>query len=370
MSDVYYMNIALDLAKVTLGQTSPNPVVGAVVVKDNEILGMGAHLKAGEAHAEVIALNMAKEAANQSTLYVTLEPCSHVGRTGACVDEIIKSKIKKVVIATIDSNEKVCGRGIRMLKEAGVEVVVGVCEEEARELNKMFFKMIEKKRPFITVKTATSLDGKTTTQKGESKWISSEESRKDVHLDRRKHDSILVGIETVLVDDPLLTVRLNESSKQPIRIVLDTHLRTPLTCQLVVNNDAPTWIFVGGSVSEARLKKFDRLKHVKIIKLSAVEINLLEVMDKLTKENILSVYVEGGATIHGAFLKAGLVDEYVNYLAPILIGGKSAATTFSGDGIDKLSDALSFEVTKVKHIGIDLKIIARRKEVNDVYRNS
>jgi diaminohydroxyphosphoribosylaminopyrimidine deaminase/5-amino-6-(5-phosphoribosylamino)uracil reductase len=227
MNDIYYMNLALNLAKGTLGQTSPNPVVGAVLVKENQIVGMGAHLKAGEAHAEVHAIQMAGIKAKGATLYVTLEPCSHFGKTPPCSDLVIRTGIKKVFVATTDPNPQVAGTGIERIRKAGIEVHLGLLQEEARELNKVFFYNIRTGLPFVTLKSAISLDGKTATVTGESKWITGEEARNDVHQYRHQHDAILVGVNTLIKDNPTLTTRLASGGKNPVRIILDTHLRTP-----------------------------------------------------------------------------------------------------------------------------------------------
>lgn len=213
MNDEYYMTLALHLARGTLGQTSPNPVVGAVVVKDHQIVGMGAHLKAGEPHAEVHAIRMAGDKAKAATLYVTLEPCSHYGKTPPWADLIVASEMKKVVIATTDPNRKVADKGIEKLKNAGIEVEVGLLQQEAQELNKVFFYHIQTGLPYVTLKTAVSLDGKTATVSGESKWITGEEARADVHQFRHQHDGILVGVNTVITDNPSLTTRLPGGGK-------------------------------------------------------------------------------------------------------------------------------------------------------------
>src|SRR5699024_2450915 len=219
MDDNYYMGIALQLAKSVNHQTSPNPPVGAVIVKNDSIIGMGAHLKSGEAHAEIVALNMAKEAANEATLYVTLEPCSFTGKTGPCTDAIIDYNIKRVVVGSLDRNKKVCGTGIQQLQKAGIDVTTGILIEEVEELYKMFFHYIENNMPFITLKTAMTLDGKIATKTGDSKWITSELAREDVHMERQQHDAILVGVGTVLADNPRLTNRFSKR-KNPLRIIL------------------------------------------------------------------------------------------------------------------------------------------------------
>ena len=360
LDDNYYMNMALDLAAGTLGQTSPNPAVGAVIVKNNKIIGLGAHLKAGESHAEAIALEMAGGEAKGATIYVTLEPCSHIGKTGSCADAIIENDLKEVHIATLDPNEKVSGQGLEKLKNAGIKVTTGLLEDRAKEINKNFFTSMLHKRPFITLKQATSLDGKIATYTGESKWITSSEARIEVHKDRRLHDSILVGVNTVIKDNPELTVRLTEGDKQPIRLILDTHLRTPITSKIITDNKTATWIFTGNNVEHSLINEFETFQNVKVFQLESSHIDLTDVLDILHKREVRSIYVEGGSTVNGSFLKEGLIDEVFTYLAPILIGGATSPTSFRGLGVENLADAFELEIKEVKQIGKDLKIISQR----------
>jgi diaminohydroxyphosphoribosylaminopyrimidine deaminase/5-amino-6-(5-phosphoribosylamino)uracil reductase len=351
------MSLALTLAKGTVGQTSPNPVVGAVLVNDNRIVGMGAHLKAGEPHAEVHAIRMAGEHAAGGTLYVTLEPCSHFGKTPPCSDLIIKTGIKEVFVATTDPNPQVAGAGIKRMQKAGIEVEVGLLQTEARELNKVFFYNIQTGLPFVTLKSATSLDGKTATVTGESKWITGEESRNDVHQWRHKHDAILVGVNTVLKDNPSLTARIPAGGKNPIRIILDTHLRTPLNAKVVTDLQAPTWIITGNDVSSEQVSSFSAVG-VEIIKMSGPQINIRELLQVLGKRGVTSLFVEGGAEVHGSFLKERAFQQVITYIAPKLIGGNMAPTSFGGSGMEKITDAISLTIKEVKKIGNDILIIA------------
>ena len=227
MDPKFYMKIALDLARSAEGQTSPNPLVGAVCVKDGQIIGTGAHLKAGTPHAEVHALTMAGSEANGADLYVTLEPCAHTGKTAPCTDLLISKGIRRVFIASIDPFPSVNGKGIELLKAAGIEVITGILKEEAEQLNRAFFHFIKHGKPYVTLKAASTLDGRLSTQTGDSKWITSVASRTDVHHLRHTHDAILVGVQTVLHDNPFLTTRLPLGGKNPIRIILDRRLRTP-----------------------------------------------------------------------------------------------------------------------------------------------
>ncbi|MFK9090469.1 bifunctional diaminohydroxyphosphoribosylaminopyrimidine deaminase/5-amino-6-(5-phosphoribosylamino)uracil reductase RibD [Bacillus salipaludis] len=357
MNDSFYMKLALDLARGTQGQTAPNPVVGAVLVKDGQIIGMGAHLRAGEPHAEVHAIQMAGDQAKDATLYVTLEPCSHYGKTPPCSDLVIKTGIKKVVVAATDPNPQVAGTGIERMKKAGIEVVVSLLQEEARELNKIFFYNIQTGLPYVTLKSATSLDGKTATVTGESKWITGEESRADVHHFRHQHDGILVGVNTVLKDNPSLTTRLANGGKNPIRIILDTHLRTPLDATVVIDKEAPTWVVAGADVDEAHVKEFSE-RGVDVIKLESQKISIREVLTVLGKRGITSLFVEGGAEVHGSFLKESAFQQIITYIAPKLIGGKNAHVSFGGQGIEHISEAVSLKIIQVDQIGSDIRIIA------------
>ncbi len=357
MNDIYYMNLALNLARGTLGQTAPNPVVGAVVVKDSQVIGMGAHLKAGEPHAEVHALRMAGDRAKNATLYVTLEPCSHHGKTPPCADLVIQTGIKKVFVATTDPNPQVSGFGIEKLKAAGIEVEIGLQQEEARELNKMFFYNISTGLPYVTLKSAASLDGKIATSTGESKWITGEEARNDVHQFRHQHDAILVGVNTVLKDNPSLTTRLENGGKNPIRIILDTQLRTPLQANIVTDLQAPTWIVTGPDV-DGKLEADFTAMGIKIIKMAEKRIQIQEMLKIIGEMGVTSLYVEGGSEVHGSFLKERAFQQVITYIAPKLIGGKLAPTSFGGEGILKMDEVVSLEIKKIDMVGNDIRIIA------------
>lgn len=357
MSDTNFMKLALQLAESTKGQTSPNPIVGSVVVRDGEVVGMGAHLKAGTEHAEVHALKMAGAKAKGATIYVTLEPCSHHGKTPPCADLIIEKGLKRVVIATLDPNPLVAGKGVEKLQKANIEVEVGILEAEALEINKVFFHFIATKTPFVTVKTATSLDGKIATVKGESKWITGDAAREDVHQLRHEHDAILVGIGTVLADNPSLTTRIKTGGKNPIRIILDHHLQTPLTAKIVADQEAETWIVTSNKAPGNKQKQLATLG-VKVINVTQDKIDINELLRILGEEGITSLFVEGGSTVNDSFLRARCINELITYLAPKLIGGQAAPTSFSGTGFSSLKDALQLEIKTVTKIGDDLKIIS------------
>ncbi|MED4453647.1 bifunctional diaminohydroxyphosphoribosylaminopyrimidine deaminase/5-amino-6-(5-phosphoribosylamino)uracil reductase RibD [Metabacillus fastidiosus] len=361
MADRDYMKLAIELAKQAAGQTSPNPLVGAVVVKDNQIAGMGAHLKAGEKHAEVHAIEMAGDKAEGSTVYVTLEPCSHYGKTPPCADLLVRSKVKKVFVAVTDPNPVVSGRGIKKLKDAGIEVEVGLLEEEAAELNKHFFHFVQTGKPFVTLKAASSLDGKTATVTGESKWITGEDARKDVHKSRELHDAILVGVNTVIADNPSLTCRTENPKRQPVRIILDTYLRTPEDANIVIDKLAPTWIIVSNQADQEKINIFEQ-NDVKIIQLSNDTIEIEEVLNVLGEHKIMSLYVEGGSTVHGSFIKNSMFNELIFYLAPKIIGGQAAPASIGGEGFSKMADVPALKINEFTQIGSDLKIVASPKK--------
>ncbi|SFE28890.1 diaminohydroxyphosphoribosylaminopyrimidine deaminase / 5-amino-6-(5-phosphoribosylamino)uracil reductase [Lentibacillus persicus] len=366
MDDAHYMQIALNLAGSVSGQTTPNPPVGAVVVKDGEILGFGAHLKAGEPHAEVHALQMAGEKTKGATIYVTLEPCSHHGKTPPCADLIIEKGLKRAVIAIKDPNEKVAGRGIEKLEAAGVDVELGVLKSEAAKVNKYFLHYIRTQRPYVTMKSAVSLDGKTATYTGDSKWVTGEVARRDVHQYRHTHDAILAGVNTVFADNPSLTARLPHGSKSPLRIILDSDLRTPLEANVVNDKQAETWIITGKHVSEAHMATFKEKSGVSIVPLDSLD--PMTVLDYLGSRKIMSLFVEGGAEVNGSFLESGAINQLVHYMAPKLIGGKDAPSSIAGTGFKYMTEAFPLTITNVEMIGEDIKITAEpRKGDTDVY---
>ncbi|SFC86776.1 diaminohydroxyphosphoribosylaminopyrimidine deaminase [Bacillus sp. OV322] len=368
MNDQEYMKIALGLAAAAAGQTSPNPAVGAVIVKDGEIAGMGAHLKAGEDHAEIHALKMAGDKARDATMYVTLEPCSHFGKTPPCAAALIKAGIKRVYISSADPNPLVAGKGIKMLEEAGIEVHSGLLSEKGDELNEVFFHFIRTGTPFVTMKQAVTLDGKTAAESGDSKWITCEESRLDVHRERSRHDAILVGVNTVLKDNPRLTNRINREARQPVRIILDTHLRTPKDCAAIKDETAETLIITG---SEAEQKNIDRIESdkVKVLRMPSDSIKIMDVLKLLAKRGITSLYVEGGSEVNASFLKEHAVGRMITYIAPKLAGRK-AHGMFGDLNVKMMPDAYSLEFEKVERIGKDLKITSRLKQVEKCSQES
>ncbi len=348
------MELALNQAKAMKGQTDPNPLVGCVIVNGSRIVGIGSHLKAGEAHAEVHALRMAGEHAKGATMYVTLEPCSHHGRTGPCAEAVVRAGVAKVVVATLDPNPVVSGNGVAILKKAGIEVITGICEQESVKINEVFNKYIVTQRPFVSLKVGSSLDGKIATHTNSSKWITSEEARTDVHRLRHENMAILTGINTVLEDNPALTARI-PNGKNPIRIVLDSTLKIPLDCQLVKDNKAETWVFTTSRYNEEK-KELLEANGVHVIVLERDYIHPVEVLDYMGKKNISSLLVEAGATINASFIEHQLVDKLVVYMAPKLVGGQQAPSFLGGTGAEEMQDAIELNNLQVETIGSDLKI--------------
>lgn len=362
-TDREYMELALNLAKTAKGKTNPNPLVGAVLVKDGVIVGTGLHRKAGEPHAEVHAFNMAGDYAKGATLYVTLEPCSHYGKTPPCVDLVKNSGVERVVVATLDPNPKVSGRGVQILRDAGIEVEVGLLEKEARKLNERFFHNMLTNRPFVTLKYAMTLDGKIATYTGHSKWISGENSRLQVHQLRDEMDAILVGIGTVLKDNPFLTTRLpDRQGKNPVRVILDSRLQIPLDTN-VLNDEAKTIIV---TTTEADPKKIVELEknNVTLIYCSKNEqgICLEEMLDQLYKFGITDILVEGGGEVNASFIRAGLVNKFIIYIAPKLLGGRRSISPVAGEDLETMDLAAKVEFDSFERIGEDLCIIAYPKQ--------
>ena len=358
-TDQKFMKHALALASKARGHTSPNPLVGAVIVREGEIVGEGYHQKAGDAHAEIHALNQAKGLAEGATMYVTLEPCCHWGRTPPCTESVIRAKLANVFVAMKDPNPRVAGNGIRQLEEAGIPVQVGICEEESRQLNEVFIKYIATQCPFVILKSAISLDGKIATASGESQWITSEASRLKGHEVRAQVDAILVGVGTVLQDNPSLTVRLPErQNEDPIRVVIDSRGRTPLGAK-VFNPDSNAGTLI--AVTEnASLEKIEALKSagadVLIIDEEEGRVCLKALMQELGRKEITSVLIEGGGEINAAALQAGIVDKLMFFIAPKLIGGKDAPGSIGGVGIARLAEAFELRDVKIAQIGTDFLI--------------
>ncbi len=358
-SDQEFMRRALELAALGRGKTSPNPLVGAVVVKDGVIVGEGYHKKAGTPHAEVIALQEAGARAKGADLYVNLEPCCHYGRTPPCTKAIIEAGVKRVVVACEDPNLLVAGKGIEILRQAGIAVEVGVLEEEARRLNEVFFKFITTRRPFVTLKVAMSLDGKIATFAGDSKWITGEQARCYAHQMRAEHDAVMVGIGTVLTDDPLLTVRLPGESKQPWRLIVDSRLRIPLESRIALTSGKfPTIVATVQHQGSREKKKLLEERGIEVWELPAdrgrVDLNAL--LEELGRKEITSVLLEGGATLNASALEAGVVDKFVIFVAPKIIGGSRAPGPIGGLGVERIEDAWLVSNLEFSRVGEDLMI--------------
>jgi diaminohydroxyphosphoribosylaminopyrimidine deaminase/5-amino-6-(5-phosphoribosylamino)uracil reductase len=358
MTDKDYMQRALNLARQAEGRTSPNPIVGAVIVKDGKVIGEGYHHHAGGAHAEVYALKEAGNEARGATVYVTLEPCSHYGKTPPCANTLIKAGIKRVVIAMEDPNPQVAGSGIRLLNQAGIETEVGILEDEARRANEIFIKYITTNKPFVILKNAMTLDGKVATKTGDSKWISGTESRQLVHQLRDKVDGILVGIGTVLADNPRLTTRLPQGGQDPTRIVLDSRLRISLNADIInQESDAKTIIATLKSSSQEK-KKMLIEKGVEIIEAGAgnnIDLNLL--LDSLAEREITSLLVEGGSQVSSSFLEEGLVDKLYYFIAPKIIGGSDAISVVCGEGVCQISEGIKVVNKEVTLVGEDILVV-------------
>ena len=358
-ADRKFMERALALASKARGHTSPNPMVGAVIVRDGEIVGEGYHQRAGDAHAEIHALNQSQDLAEGATMYVTLEPCCHWGRTPPCTESLIRAKLANVCVSMKDPNPQVAGKGIRQLEKAGIRVQVGICEVESRQLNEVFIRYITTQCPFVILKSAISLDGKIATASGESQWITSEASRSKGHEVRAQVDAILVGVGTVLQDNPSLTTRLpDRTNADPIRVIVDSRGRTPLGAK-VFNPDSNAGTLI--AVTEnAPLEKIEVLNaagaDVLIIEEEEGRVCLRALMRELGRKEITSVLIEGGGEVNAAALQAGIVDKLMFFVAPKLIGGHDAPGPIGGTGIARLAEAFELRNVKISQIGSDFLI--------------
>lgn len=355
----HFMQQALDLARRGEGRTSPNPAVGAVIVVAGDVVGSGFHPKAGDPHAEIFALREAGVLACGADAYVTLEPCSHHGRTGPCCDALIVAGVARVFVGTQDPNPQVSGRGISRLRAAGIEVIVGICEQECRLLIAPFVKLITTGRPFVILKSASTLDGRMATSSGESQWITNEDSRNHVHQVRDRVDAIMVGVGTVLRDNPRLTTRLPEGGHDPLRIVVDSRLRTPLDAAIVHPDSlAKTLIVTTVQACPNKIKALEQHPLVEVVQLPSCEcqVDLVALMDVLGGRDIQNVLVEGGAILNMSLFNAGLIDRVMVYFAPKLIGGDDGKGLFAGRGVTCLGDALQLKDIRSRRFGDDLLI--------------
>ncbi|MDR7420644.1 MAG: bifunctional diaminohydroxyphosphoribosylaminopyrimidine deaminase/5-amino-6-(5-phosphoribosylamino)uracil reductase RibD [Armatimonadota bacterium] len=358
--DVAMMTEALALARRAMGRTSPNPLVGAVVVADGRVVGRGFHRRAGEPHAEVLALREAGERARGATVYVTLEPCNHAGRTGPCTEALIAAGVRRVVAAMVDPDPQVNGKGVARLRGAGIEVDVGVLEAEARRVNEFFIKHRLTGLPFVALKWAMSLDGKTAVRRDRETAITGEAARGYVHRLRNIYDAVLVGVGTVLADDPQLTCRLpagaDPAPRNPLRIVVDSRLRTPLTSRVVVGiADAPTLLVTTRAAPADRIEAFRRARvEVLVQDRARGPVDLRELMEHLGRRGLLSVLVEGGGTVHASALAAGVVDKIVAFVAPCLIGGAHAPGPLDGAAFGGFAEPLRLRQVQVERLDDDL----------------
>jgi len=355
LDDEGYMREALELAARARGRTSPNPMVGALVVSGGEVVGRGYHHKAGEAHAEVLALGEAGGRARGATLYVTLEPCCHRGRTGPCTEAILAAGVARVVAAMEDPNPLVAGRGLNQLARAGVSVTCGVLAGEAARLNEVFIRYITSRRPFVVLKTAASLDGRIATRAGDARWITGPAAREHAHRLRDRYDAILVGVNTVLTDDPALTTRLPEGGgRNPLRIVLDSRARTPPGARLLHEAGRALVAVTAGAPAERTVALTAAGAEVLVVPESRGRVDLPALLAELGRREITGLLVEGGGTVSYSFLAAGLVDKVVWFIAPLLIGGTAAVPALGGEGAETLAGAVRLERISLARLGEDL----------------
>ncbi|MDF2589312.1 MAG: riboflavin biosynthesis protein RibD [Anaerocolumna sp.] len=357
--DIEFMKRALELAQKGEGFTNPNPLVGAVIVKDGTIIGEGYHQKYGSHHAEINAFNNAKEDVCGATMYVTLEPCAHFGKTPPCANTIVQKGIKKVVIALKDPNPLVSGKGIEILKNHGIEVVCGVLEDESKKLNEIFIKYITTKLPFCILKTAMTLDGKIATYTGDSQWITNKDSRQYVHQIRNRVSSIMVGIGTILSDNPKLNTRLEEKiGNDPIRIIVDTYGKIPLDANVLTQKSSAETIIVTTELApkeKLRLLK-ERDAKILITPLKDEKVDLNYLVNWLGNQKIDSILLEGGSELNYSALKAGIVDKVNVFIAPKIIGGNKAKSPIGGNGIEFLKDAININSMEIHKFGSDFMI--------------
>ena len=357
-----YMLRALELAEQGRGRTTPNPAVGAVIVKDGQIIGAGFHPRAGLPHAEVYALEQAGAAARGADIYITLEPCSHVGRTPPCARALIAAGIRRAFVAVIDPDPRVSGAGISLLREAGITVEVGLCQEQAAELIAGFSKHLRSGHPWTIYKAAMTLDGHTATAVGDSRWISCEESRLRVHRLRNRVEAIMVGIETVLKDDPLLNVRLpGEQTRDPLRVVVDSRLRFPLTAKMLAQPSTAGTLIATCCKDGARIEALTAAG-VEVLVLPAAQdgqVNLLSLWDELGRRQVQHLLLEGGSTLATSAWQECLIDELMVFVAPRLVGGCPTSGLFAGSGTTLMADSVMLEDVRHETSGSDLLIRAK-----------
>lgn len=359
-----YMQKALDLAKLGQGWTKSNPMVGAVIVKNEQIIGQGYHQKYGGLHAEREALKDAGAQGNDvkgATMYVTLEPCCHFGKTPPCTQAIIEAGIQKVVVATTDPNPLVSGKGIQALRDHDIQVEVGLMAEESEDLNRRFNYFMTNNRPYITLKYAMTLDGRTAAYTGDSKWITGKQARQHVHYQRHSHQAIMVGVGTAIADNPELTVRIDDfKGLNPTRIVCDSTLRLPLTSKLLTTaKDVPTIIATTNQIPEAHLPYQEAGCQVLVVKAKEDKVDLDDLMTQLGRQGIQSIYVEGGSRLNASLLATGLIQEIHTYIGPKIIGGLDKFNPIDGFGFPRMEQAITSHIQAITPLGDDIFIESR-----------
>lgn len=352
-----YMKECLELARLGEGYVSPNPLVGSIVIdKNGNVVGRGYHEKYGEAHAEINALNQAGNKAEGGTVYVSLEPCSHYGKTPPCIDRIIKEKIHTLVVGMTDPNPLVSGKGIRKAKDAGIEVIENVLTKECEKTNEIFIKNITDKTPYIAVKTASTLDGKIATSTGSSKWITSEAAREEVQRLRNKYDAILTGSNTVIADNPSLTCRL-KGGRNPVRVIIDSQLRTPSSSNVYSDDGTNVIIATSKNIDKNKLKSYP--EYIKIIKCPLNQDNKID-LEYLIKDlyelRVFSILIESGGNLNGAFLKYNLTDKAYFFIAPKIVGDNTAISSFEGFNIENINESKELNFGEIKKFPPDIMI--------------
>ena len=365
--DRQYMKMALELAQKGMGFTAPNPMVGAVIVKNGRIIGQGYHRKYDELHAEREALAVCTEEPKGASIYVTLEPCCHYGKQPPCVNAILEAGIRRVIIGSSDPNPLVAGKGIRILKDHGIEVTENILKEECDKLNEAFFYYIQNKKPYVVMKYAMTMDGKIAAYTGESKWVTGEAARIHVQEQRLKYTGIMVGVGTVLADDPMLTCRL-ENSRNPVRIICDSHLRTPLTSKIVRTAETIPTILASSSKDQQKIKNYEELGcQVLYVPEKNGHIDLNRLMELLGAAKIDSILLEGGGSLNWSALESGIVQKVQTYIAPKLFGGEEAKTPVEGKGFPDPASAVLLKNSEIIRLGDDFLIESEVKR--NVYGN-
>lgn len=356
-ADQRYMERALALAEKCPYDTSPNPRVGCVIVKDGEIVGEGRTQVFGGPHAEPNALSQADDRASGSTIYVTLEPCAHFGKTPPCVDAVIAAAPGRVVVAMSDPNPKVAGKSLKLMRDHGIQVDVGLMEEQAKALNPGFIKRMQTGQPYVRCKMAMSLDGKTALASGESKWITGDAARADVQLWRARSDAIVTGIGTILADDPSMNARLADETRHPTRVIVDSHLRTPAGAKML---SLPGKTLIVTNSDSNHLTNVEELEVVRLPQNEIGKVNLAALLDDLVQRDYQEILVESGPTLAGKLLEQGLIDELIVYIAPVIFGS-GARDAFSFGPIQNMAERIEFQIDSVTTIGEDIRIIAKKK---------